>query len=250
MALRLRNEDDQRFSRLTILVLAAVATVAIVAIFVPLNAIAGLGLVALVWGVYAVARILEMRRQRARESAATNEPDLDALERDPETRLAGAGAFAELLRREIARHARHGTGGALLVVDTRIVNFRPSDEQAEPPSPATHIANVLNTEARATDIVCRLDMTRFAVFLAEATERGAEQFAERVRSRLSAEPFAENADGTGIRVRAWPGWARWEPEMRRPAHYLGAALAQLEEQRAAYDSEYAKYRGDELREAS
>lgn len=250
MARRLRNADDQRFGRLTILVLATVATVAVVALFIPINAIAGLGMVALVWGLYAAGRILAMRRQQPQGSEAADEPDLETLDRDPETRLVGPAAFADLLRREIARHQRHGTGGALLVIDTRIVNFRPSEDQPEPPSPATHIANVLNTEARATDIVCRLDMTRFAVFLTEATERGAEQFTERVRSRLSAEAFAENADGTGIRVRAWPGWARWEPEMRRPAHYLGAALAQLEEQRAAYESEYAKYQGGELREAS
>lgn len=162
---------------------------------------------------------------------------------DPETGLPCPPQLNELLRREIARSQRYGDRTALAVFDIDVATFTPDAAHPVPPSPARHVAATLLESAREADIVARIDTTRFVVMLTESDEVGAAQFAERTRTRLGTQAFARAADGHGIYIRAWAGWARWDPGFETPADYLAAAMDNLEKTRPGYEREQSWYKG-------
>lgn len=163
---------------------------------------------------------------------------------DPETGLPCPPQLTELLRREIARSQRYGDRTSLAVFDVRITGFEPTEAQPTPPSPARHIAASLIEAARASDIVARLDETRFVVMLTESNGEGAAQFCERTRTKLGTTPFARLEDGKGLYVRAWAGWSGWDPSFSTPADYIAAASEQLELTRKGYEDQQSWYRGE------
>ena len=181
------------------------------------------------------------RRKQSPSNTAVRDTRTAAI--DPETGLPCPPQLEELLRREIARSQRYGDRTALAVFDVQVTGFKPDEEHKLPPSPAKHVAASLHECAREADIVARLDDTHFVVMLTESDANGAGQFAERTRTKLGTMPFARAADGNGIYVRAWAGWARWDPEFKTPAGYVQAALSQLEATRSQYEHEHSWFRG-------
>lgn len=162
---------------------------------------------------------------------------------DAETGLGNHRQLNDLLRREIARAMRYGDRSTLVVFDVRVVGFRPIPGEPEPPSPAPFVARVLLQEAREADVVARLDLTHFVVFLTESDEAGAENFMERTRTALSRAPFTRNLNGSGIYVRAWAGCAGWQPEHTTPAAFLAAAMEALERTRPDYQAAHNFFAG-------
>ena len=147
---------------------------------------------------------------------------------DPETGLPNHRQLIEILRREIARSLRYGDRSALVVFDVRIVGFEPSPDCPYPPSPARFVAAALLGAARDADVVARIDMTHFAVFLTESDYSGAQTFSSRARTALSTSPYARTEDMRGLYVRAWAGCGSWDPTFRDPAAYIRAAFEDLE----------------------
>lgn len=161
---------------------------------------------------------------------------------DPETDLPCQPQLTELLRREMARSRRYGDRTALAIFDVRVTGAASHDGTVLP-SPAKHIAASLLESAREADIVARLGPTQFVVMLTESDGDGAAQFAERARTRLGTTPFTRLDDGHGVYVRAWAGWARWEPAFESPERYLDAAIAALEHTRPGYEAQQSWFRG-------
>ena len=153
---------------------------------------------------------------------------------DPETGLANYHELAATLRREIARARRYGDRSSLAVFNIKVASFKPSQLNPQPPSPARFVAGVLAEQARESDLIARLDTTHFVVFLTECDSAGATLFTERTRTRLSSFVYARNEDGTGIYLRAWAGWAAWDPAFVEPNLYIQAAFDHLERQRPAH----------------
>ncbi len=170
--------------------------------------------------------------------------DLPAVTRlvDPETGLPNYHELAATLRREIARAKRYGDRSVLAVFDVRVASFKPTNLNPNPPSPARYVAGVLGQQARESDLVARLDTTHFVVFLTECDAAGASLFTERARTKLSSFVFARNEDGTGIFVRAWAGFAPWDPAFTEPNFYIQAAMDHLERQRPAYRAAESEFR--------
>lgn len=163
---------------------------------------------------------------------------------DHETGLPSSAQLEELLRREIARSMRYGDRSALAVFDVRISGFRPGEAGAVlPPSPARYIAATMLQAARTSDIVARIDTTRFAVVLTECDDNGAAIFCERLRTRLGTMPFAHTDEGRGIYVSAWAGMARWDPAYTDPDRYIAAAVQSMEFSRPAFDAAQTFFRG-------
>ena len=169
---------------------------------------------------------------------------------DAETGLGNHRQFNDLLRREIARGMRYGDRSALVVFDMRVAGFRPTQEEPDPPSPARFVASTLIKQARETDVVARLDLTHFAVFLTESDADGADIFMERVRTAISKAPYARNINGNGIYARAWGGYVDWRPEFTTPATYVGAAMDALDRARAAHVAAEDRFAGSSTERAS
>lgn len=199
-------------------------------------ALAGFALWVGSWHFTSRSNPITLPRQR------TVEPDTI----DRETGLPCPPQLTELLRREIARSQRYGDRTSLTVFDVRITGFEPTEAQPIPPSPARHIAASLIEAARASDIVARLDETRFVVMLTESTSEGAAQFCERTRTKLGTTPFARLDDGKPLYVRAWAGWSGWDPSFSAPSDYISAACDQLELTRKGYEDQQSWYRGEAL----
>ncbi len=161
---------------------------------------------------------------------------------DAETGLPNYHELAATLRREIARAKRYGDRSALAVFDVRVASFKPSNLHPNPPSPARFAAAVLTEQARESDLVARLDTTHFVVFLTECDAAGASLFTDRARTKLSSFVFARNEDGTGIFVRAWAGFAPWDPAFNEPNYYIQAAIDHLERQRSAYRAAESEFK--------
>jgi len=186
--------------------------------------------------------------------AATSPDDVDDPTRpqtiDGETGLGNHRQLNDLLRREIARSLRYGDRSAVVVFDIRIAGFRPTDADADPPSPARFIAKTLLQQARDSDVVARLDLTHFVTFLTECDANGAEIFMERVRTAISREPYARNLNGSGIYARAWGGKVDWQPEYTTPAAYVAAAIDALERSRPEYRAADQYFVGRPVQRAS
>ncbi len=241
---------SSRVQRSLLLLVAVCVSIALIAVLTPSQPAIAVTAVVALWLAYALFRVCEvygltLRGRKRAESPAV--PEASHRGADPETGLPGRAQLAAMLQHEIARSKRYGDKSALVVFDTRVVNFRPEEGDERMPSPGAHIAEVFEERGRESDLVSRLDLTRFAVFLTDATDDGAAQFAERTRTALGAKPFARNQDGSGVWIRAWAGWVTWQPAYERPAQYLSAALERLEEERKASVAEEAAYGSDEQR---
>jgi GGDEF domain-containing protein len=143
---------------------------------------------------------------------------------DSETGLMAPPRFEEAIEKEIARALRYGSKSALALFEVDVAE-QPADGPL--PSPARFVAKVLRDAARTSDIVARVSPRLFAVLLVEAEVAGAQQFTERVRTRIGSDPYARKADGTALFARAWAGVAPWEPGIDSVEKYAHAAERSL-----------------------
>ena len=146
---------------------------------------------------------------------------------DDETGMGNEHQLLDQLSHQVAVFERYGRPGALVTIEMRAIGFRPADRGELPPSPALHVAAILRDLTRASDILLRVEETRFVAVLAETTRVGANVLIDRIIDRASAEPFARNADGSGIRAQVWAGAAELTPGMDKPLDYLEMALTNM-----------------------
>ena len=164
---------------------------------------------------------------------------------DTETGLAGPELFMDLLQRDIERSLRHGNEMTLMVFDVVIAGFKPTADEPEPPSVAKAVAAVLRDVARRSDIPARLGEFRFAVLLTSAEQPGAEQFSERVRTRIGTNPYARDLAGNAVHARAWAGATAWEPQYEDAAAYIAAAVQNMDETRSGYEHVQSWFKGND-----
>lgn len=162
---------------------------------------------------------------------------------DPETGLATRDQFIELLQRDVARGLRYGSQMAIVAFNVTVVGFESGAGQQEAPSPAVTVADAFRDTVRETDIAGRVDESHFVALLAECSEKHADQFSERLRTKLSTRPFAHDASGTGIYMRAWAAALAWTPEYDTAGGYLEAALAKMEATQDQIASVQSWYKG-------
>ncbi len=197
------------------------------------------------WFAYALLAIRTTRLQGndAHKMVATDKEFPEAADR--ETGLATAVQFSDQLKREIARSLRYGDRAALAVFDIRVIGPAAANDTAQT-SPAGFIAGTMQKSVRETDFVARLDMTHFAVLMTESDEVGGQALISRVRTWLALEPFARDASGKGLYVRAWAGCVAWKPEYHDANLFLRAAVDEMERSRPndeAMQSAFAGIKG-------
>lgn len=179
---------------------------------------------------------------RSQPAIAVGVPGAASLT-DPETGLPSVPQVLELLQREIARGLRYGSQMAIVAFNVTVVGFESGAGKQEAPSPAVTVADALRDAIRETDIAGRVDESHFVALLAECTEKNAEQFSERLRTKLSTRPFAHDASGKGIYMRAWAAALAWTPEYDTAEGYLAAALARMEATQGQVESVQSWYKG-------
>jgi diguanylate cyclase (GGDEF)-like protein/PAS domain S-box-containing protein len=160
--------------------------------------------------IYAVARDVTDRK--------AIEDELQLLsQRDPLTGLLNRRSFDEALEREIARARRHGSGGAVLLVDLdRFKQINDEFGHGVGDEALCHVAETLATNLREGDtlgrdpagIASRLGGDEFALLLPEAGAAGAETVAERLVAALSASPL--HVDGQAVPIGISVGAAVFE----------------------------------------
>jgi GGDEF domain-containing protein len=244
---RLPEEHDslrrQRwFLRITFGICIAATAAASVAL-APESMLAAVSLSLAFWLAYALLSVRLARLELGRAKTAAQQAYESGPSLDGETGLSNPRQFELDLRREIARSLRYGDRTTLAVFDIRIVGFTASRDMPTPPSPAAFIADTIRKSVRETDIVGRLDTTRFAVLMTESDHLGGEALISRVRTFLALEPFTRDRSGKGYYVRAWAGCVPWSPGLHDPALYLAEASTDMERTRPAYDSMQAAFTG-------
>jgi diguanylate cyclase (GGDEF)-like protein len=127
--------------------------------------------------------------------------------RDELTGLEGPDAWRRALIAEVARKVRYGRPLTVVVLEVEGVMELGDDVGNEVSRQALHdAAQALCREARASDLVFRIGVTRFGVVLPETDEIAAINFVERVRGlMLHRLPL----DGAGLRLSF--GWASPAP---------------------------------------
>lgn len=177
---------------------------------------------------------------KKRDNHATSTPCPDG-EFDPETGLANAAGFGEVLGRQIARDLRYGSSSALALFEIAIAE---KSAGGPVPSPAPFVASVLRKAVRGADVVARVAPTLFAVLLIEADGEGASQFTERVRTRIGSSPYSRRPDGVSLYVRAWAGVAPWNPRYETVELYAQAAEQALLATYKGYEAAQEWFRGE------
>lgn len=186
-----------------------------------------------------------MLKLKRKPEPAPQKPAGPPPTKDHETGLLLMPEFAAQLEREISRGQRYGSVSALALFDVRVA-VTEENAGSPLPSPARHVAQILEQEARAADIAARLDLATFAVLLINADSEGAMSFTERCRTRIGSEPYVRGADGFGLYARAWAGVADWDPAIETPEQYVDAAVAALQKTFSGYEAAQSWFRGEGL----
>ncbi|HNO64986.1 MAG TPA: GGDEF domain-containing protein [Tepidiformaceae bacterium] len=181
----------------------------------------------------------KLKRQEPR-TAPSPQPS-DGL--DPETGLLDAAGFQAVLERQLARDLRYGSTSALALFEIAVAE---RDATGPLPSPAPFVAGVLRAAVRGADVVARVSPVMFAVLLIEAKAEGAAQFTERVRTSIGSAPYARDASGNALYVRAWAGVAPWQPEFETVERYARAAERSLMATYRGYEAAQEWFRGEGL----
>lgn len=131
---------------------------------------------------------------RLRRDVSEKQDRIAHLERladeDPLTPILNRRAFVRELSRMIAHAERYGSYSSVIYVDVNEMK-RINDVfgHAAGDAALTHIADILLSNVRASDVVGRLGGDEFAVLLAEAEETMANEKAEQLSSVISGTPI-------------------------------------------------------------
>lgn len=127
---------------------------------------------------------------------------------DPLTGLLNRRPLSERLTTEMERALRYDTSVALLLVD--LDHFkRVNDTHGHLAGDGVlrAVAELLNEEARSSDLVARYGGEEFLVVLPETNDEGATVLAERMRARIAEHAFRAWDDGRTLRLTASIGVA-------------------------------------------
>lgn len=118
--------------------------------------------------------------------------ELECLSRhDGLTGLYNRQTFVQLTGQELARARRQGTGTTLLVLDLDFFK-RVNDSYGHPGGDAVlrHVAHLLSTTVRSTDLVGRLGGEEFMVLLPGTPQEAGRTLAEKLRMNIEENPLA------------------------------------------------------------
>ena len=142
------------------------------------------------WRTFTQLRLQGLELERTRTELQQRQRDLERMTRqDNLTGLFNRKTFTELTQLELDRAKRQGTPTSLLLVD--LDHFKKvNDTHGHPAGDAVlrHVATLLGTGVRNTDLVGRLGGEEFIILLPATTIESAQRLAEKLRQRLQASP--------------------------------------------------------------
>ncbi len=172
--------------------------------------------------------------------AVTLESELERLRtelsiQDPGTGLCNEIYFLRELGRALSRAKRTGAPFSVVLID-----LHSSSVGGVVPMAMVHkVACQIAAFARSEDTVAEMDDGRLSVILAEAGERGAQEFSRRLSRMLAAEhwPTGDGAIFLGVRL----GVAAWSAEVASVHAFLDQALADFSRFDEAIDAQRQRF---------
>jgi diguanylate cyclase (GGDEF)-like protein len=184
-------------------------------------------LVAFDEGRLALARTMANEAAMALENARLYEAARSLADRDPLTGFYNHRALYERLGEEFVRARRARRPLSLLMLDLddfKLVNDTFGHQFGD--RCLVHLAEIVKSTLRASDVPARYGGDEFALILPEADADAAGAVAARVTDLLAQNPLV--ADGRGpVPVSVSIGVATVDPDIRTPADLVGAADAQM-----------------------
>ncbi len=130
---------------------------------------------------------------------------------DPLTSLANRRHFLDQMTLALARHKRHDTHTALLMLDLdwfKTVNDRHGHAVGD--EVLRHAATVMTSSLRRIDLLGRLGGEEFAILLPDTDADGAHEFAERLRQQVATRPARTGSGDISITLSI--GVTRFAPQ--------------------------------------
>ncbi|MFQ5459141.1 MAG: diguanylate cyclase, partial [Myxococcota bacterium] len=153
---------------------------------------------------------------------------------DPLTRLYNHASFRNMLEREVDRAERYGRSMTLVVID--IDEFKAYNDRyghAAGNRALRTIGQLVCSQSRASDIVCRYGGDQFAAILPETDAKRARTFAEKVRESVDAHYFPGEAGDVAEHLTVSVGVAAYPEDAAKHVALLDMAEGAL------YESKFA-----------
>ncbi|TAK01676.1 MAG: diguanylate cyclase [Chloroflexota bacterium] len=183
--------------------------------------------VALDEGRLALARTMANEAAMALENARLYEAARTLADRDPLTGFLNHRALYELLGEEFVRARRARRPLSLLMLDIddfKLVNDTFGHQFGD--RCLVHLADVVRSTLRASDVPARYGGDEFAVIVVDADPEAAEAVASRITEELARNPLV--ADGRGpVPISVSIGVASVEPDIRTVTDLVAAADARM-----------------------
>lgn len=142
------------------------------------------------WRTFTQLSLQGLELERTRTELQQRQRELERMTRqDSLTGLFNRKTFTELTQLELGRAKRQGTPTSLLLMD--LDHFKKvNDTHGHPAGDAVlrHVATLLATGVRNTDLVGRLGGEEFIILLPATSIESAQRLAEKLRQRLQASP--------------------------------------------------------------
>lgn len=142
------------------------------------------------WRTFTQLSLQGLELERTRTELQQRQRDLERMTRqDSLTGLFNSKTFTEVTKLELDRTKRQGTPTSILLVD--LDHFKKvNDTHGHPAGDAVlrHVATLLATGVRNTDLVGRLGGEEFIILLPATSIESAQRLAEKLRQRLQASP--------------------------------------------------------------
>jgi len=178
-------------------------------------------------GRLALARTMANEAAMALENARLYETARSLADRDPLTGFYNHRALYERLGEEFLRARRARRPLSLLMLDVddfKLVNDTFGHQFGD--RCLVHLAEIVRSTLRASDVPARYGGDEFAVILPDADAEAAASVAARITEELARNPLV--ADGRGpVPVSVSIGAASVGPSVRTPADLVGAADAEM-----------------------
>ena len=142
------------------------------------------------WRNFTLIERQQLQLAEANNALMERQRELERLtRRDGLTGLFNRNTFVELTEQELARAKRQANPTALLLLDLDFFK-RVNDTHGHPAGDEVlrHVAKVLGSTVRSTDLVGRLGGEEFMVLLPGTTPQAAHNLAEKLRAKVQATP--------------------------------------------------------------